>query len=113
MYRRLKNRFDLEMIKDKLQTNGVNKAVTERVSETLGTLDLSYGADRTSTDMGGYVLLFEDRKDYEKSIDKILNFYHVNKEEYEYTETIADNWEETLYLLSSDDSLVLVYPKGA
>lgn len=89
------------------------------MEELIAVLDGAYGSCRGAFDMGGYILFFGDIQTYENHISKIMEFYHLDKDLYEYSKQIegtADStiqWREELYLLSSDDSLVLIYPEAA
>ena len=119
MYQRIKNKLDLEIVKESLKTEKVEDAVLKRIRELVEVLDRddAYGAGRKAYDMGGYVLLFTERETYECYISKLMECYHLEKNLSEYTERISGTedgraWQEELYLLSSDDALVLVYPAG-
>lgn len=114
MYQRIKNKSDLEIMKKSLKAEKVEDAVLKRIEELVEVLDREYGCCRGSSDMGGYVLLFTDRETYENHISKL---YHLSETLPEYTERISGTedgrkWQEELYLLSSDDALVLVCPAG-
>ena len=67
----------------------------------------------------GYILLFTDTETYRRHISKIMEFYHLKKDLFEYSEQIVSmddgvmEWQEELFLLSSEDSLVLIYPKDS
>lgn len=117
MYRRLKNRVDVELMKESILQNGIEEIVVERIEEIIQTLDDFYGAGRTSRDMGGYVLLFKDTESYTKAFPRIVQFYNLKEFEYEYSDNLTEGrkvdkqWWEELYLLSSDDALVLIHPK--
>lgn len=117
MYQRIKNKSDLEIMKKSLKAEKVEDAVLKRIEELVEVLDREYGCCRGSSDMGGYVLLFTDRETYENHISKLLECYHLSETLPEYTERISSTedgrkWQEELYLLSSDDALVLVCPAG-
>ncbi len=119
MYQRIKNRLDVEIIEESLKPEKIDRAVIKRIGELAAILDREYGASRNSSDMGGYILLFTDAETYRKHISRIMEFYHLEKDLFEYSEQIAGiddgivQWQEELYLLSSDDSLVLIYPKDS
>lgn len=118
MYQRIMNRLDAELFSGDLQKKNVDSIVIERMRELSGLLDDRYGVCRGSADMGGYILFFHDSRDYEKCVSDILQFYRLDGELFEYSEQINKNpafgmeWWEELYLLSSDDALVLIHPKG-
>lgn len=117
MYQRIKNKTDLEIMKKSLKAEKLEDAVLKRIEELVEVLDREYGCRRGSSDMGGYVLLFTDRETYENHISKLLECYHLAETLPEYTERISGTedgrkWQEELYLLSSDDALVLVCPAG-
>lgn len=100
-----------------LQSKDVPQMVINRMGEVIKTLDDNYGAERSCFDYGGYILYFPNEQTYQENISDIFSFYHINADDYEYSDTISrikgQEWHETLYLLSSDDGLVLVYPQGA
>lgn len=110
MYYRIKDSLDAKVLTGEMMAadNGMS-AVAERIKKAVSVLDGSYGAYRKSVDMGGYVLYFPNQQTYREHISDILEFYHLNADDYEYSEEIGNGWRETLYLLSSDDSLVLIY----
>lgn len=118
MFLRIKNRLDMELLEEELRKIGLEEIVINRLKEIVDSLDDAYGSYRNAYAMGGYVLLFLDNDIYEKSFDKIMNFYNLDKEMYEYSDCINEkmtgnvSWWEELYLLSSDDSLVLVHPRN-
>ena len=117
MYQRIKNRRDAKVLLNEMITQEKNMEVGERILELVGVLDDAYGTGRTSKDMGGYILYFPDIESYENSIEDIEEFYNIEPEMYEYMERVGENksesiqWIEKLFLLSSDDSLVLIYPQ--
>ena len=117
MYQRIKNRLDAKLLLKEMREQGKNIYVGDRILELAGVLDDSYGAERKSNDMGGYILYFPDIQTYENTIAEIWKFYHIEPTMYEYKEHIGEReflhvqWIEKLFLLSSDDSLVLVYPQ--
>ena len=118
MYQRIKNKLDMEIIKDFLESEQTNQNVVRRMEELTDILDGAYGGSRGAFDMGGYILFFGDIQTYGNHIAKIMAFYHLDGNLAEYSNTIegtaesAIQWREELYLLSSDDSLVLIYPKA-
>ena len=102
MYQRIKNKLDMEIIKDFLESEQTDQNVLRRMEELTDILDGAYGGSRGAFDMGGYILFFGDIQTYEKHISKIMECYHLDRD-----------LAEELYLLSSDDSLVLIYPEAA
>ena len=119
MYQRIKNKLDMEIIKDFLESAQTNQNVVRRMEELTDILDGAYDGSRGAFDMGGYILFFGDIQTYENHISKIMEFYRLDKDLAEYSNTIEGTagstiqWREELYLLSSDDSLVLIYPENA
>ena len=120
---RLKTALDFELFVEEHQ--GIfsqNTGVKKRIAEALKTLDEAYGADSKAHDMGGYVLLFLSEENFNAEIEKILAHHHLNREFAEYSEVIKEQnevnengtlWMEELYLLSSDDSLLMIHPMKA
>lgn len=116
MYQRIMNELDVDILAEELEEKGTDKAVISRLKELVTILDRNYGLCRGTADMGGYILFFEDIQDYQKYFERIISFYHLDRDLHEYAEVITDSkqsvtrWHEKLYLLSSDDSLVFIYP---
>lgn len=114
MYYRIKNRLDVDALTDVICQN-FSECLFERIQEIISVLDNAYGAGRGSSAMGGYLFLFPSCNDFEKLIEKIISFYGLKQDLYEFEETLTNEndlvWKERLYLLSSDDSLVLVFPE--
>ncbi len=119
MYQRIKNRLDAGFLLEEMRIQGKDAFVGERIVELAGVLDDAYGAGRKANDMGGYILYFPDAQTYEDTVVDVWEFYHIEPTMYEYMECIGESasgniqWIEKLFLLSSDDSLVLVYPQEA
>lgn len=115
MYFRLKNKMDVELLVNSMLTDPKYQLLKNRLYEISDILDFNYGEYRGETDMGGYILYFPDKASYKAMIPKLEEFYHIDKDCYEYEDTYSepDNYAfcEDLYLLSSDDALVFVYPK--
>lgn len=117
MYQRIKNRLDAKFLLADMRAQDKNVFVGDRILELAGVLDDAYGGNRKAHDMGGYILYFPDAKTYENTVVDIWEFYNIEPTLYEYMEYIGESefsdiqWVEKLFLLSSDDSLVLVYPQ--
>lgn len=118
MYYRLKNRLDYESLQEDMREDNPLKKVSDRIEEIIDTLDDNYGAHRNSRDMGGYLLLFQSEENYEKLKMQILSFYQLDIKDYEYSETLIEDkeynveWWEELYMLSSDDAIVIMHPRS-
>lgn len=119
MYQRIKNRLDAKFLLEEMRAQGKNVFVGDRILELAGVLDDAYGAERKAHDMGGYILYFPDAQTYEDMVVDVWEFYNIEPTMYEYMEYIGESefndiqWIEKLFLLSSDDSLVLIYPQKA
>lgn len=119
MYQRIKNRLDAKFLLADMRAQDKNVFVGDRILELAGVLDDAYGGNRKAHDMGGYILYFPDTQTYEDTVVDIWEFYNIEPTLYEYMEYIGESessdiqWVEKLFLLSSDDSLVLVYPQEA
>lgn len=116
MYQRLMNKLDVDIWANEVQ-DIVDDDVINRVREQINTLDEAYGNHRGIKDMGGYILFFKDKASYDGCIDEIMSFYKLDRELYEYSDCICGGqagkkkWMEELYMLGSDDALVLIHPK--
>ncbi|SDP73233.1 hypothetical protein [Clostridium gasigenes] len=80
-----------------------SKKIIQEVDEIITLLDKNYGPYRNvDFDLGGYVLILEDKLDVD-DIKKVL----LKGLEPEYTDIIED-YTSSLYLLSSDYSIVVI-----
>lgn len=119
MYYRIKNRLDAKFLLEDMRESEKDVLIAGRIMELAGMIDDAYGAGRKAHDMGGYILYFPDTETYERTIVDIWEFYHIEPRQFEYAEYIGETepsdiqWVEKLFQLSSDDSLVLVYPQIA
>ncbi len=108
MYQRIMNNLDVKNI------SSAPKLIEERMTELTNILSESYGVDRTPIDMGGYILFFPTNEDVMRSMDSVMEYYDLDSKIMEYQdeyEVDKHKWIEELYILTSDDSLVLIYPK--
>lgn len=108
MYQRLMNRLDINNVID------VPSRIKSRMIELSDMLDDAYGVNRLPSDMGGYILLFPTPEDVNESFDSVMKYYNIDPALFEYRDTYSFEkqiWIEELYLLTSEDSLVLIYPK--
>lgn len=117
MYYRIKNSLDAKMLAEEINRDLKEHIVADRIIERIAVLDDAYGKHRPPYAMGGYVLFFTNEKDYNKMIGEISKFYNISLNEYEYSEIIGEKlignteWWEELFMLSSDDALVMIHPK--
>ena len=115
MFLRLKNLNDYDAVLEYLQSQISDVNVLQRMREVLQVLDDNYGAERGSTAMGGYIFWFESNKAYQEYCEKMLSAYGLHINAYEYSDEIGNEkqrtWTEELYLLGSDDSIVVLRPK--
>ena len=70
MYQRIKNKLDMEIIKDFLESEQTNQNVVRRMEELTDILDGAYDGSRGAFDMGGYILFFGDIQTYENPTAK-------------------------------------------
>ena len=91
-----------------LEVNNIPSEVIESIKVTIDVLNENYGVDRdTESDLGGYVVIAENIVDIEiLKQDKLQGLIP------EYTDVIecsgGVNWTSSLFLLSSDFSIVAV-----
>lgn len=113
---RLMNKLDLDGIggnmEDIFQNPAVVASVWGRVQTAVEILDTTYGGQRSATDMGGFVFLATLEQDKKE----ILDFYSLEEKLAEYSDTIIQTgsvtWHEELYLRSSEDAVIIIYPTG-
>ena len=89
----------------------------DKMMEDIEILDTTYGVGRESYSMGGYLLYFPTENDYKASLDTLAQVYHFDPWIYEFDDSIWEEqdtgcvWKRRLYMLSSDDALVMIYPE--
>ena len=91
-----------------LEVNNIPSEVIESIKATIDILNENYGANRDiESDLGGYVVIAENIVDIE-----ILKQEKLQSLIPEYTDIIecseGVNWTSSLFLLSSDFSIVVV-----
>ena len=122
MYYRIMHAFEAKLLLKEMANSGINKNVGYEILEQATILDSNYNrhdkrGGRNRNDFGGYVLFFPDEQSYEAGIVEIWDHYKISPELYEYadyivgTETEHTQWIEKLYLINSDEGLVLIYPQ--
>jgi hypothetical protein len=84
--------------------------VVATIVEIATILDDNYGSTRDIVDLGGYIIVAEDKKDVE-TINKLIDFQYIVPE---YVDLISctnvENYTSTLLLLSSDYSISIIAP---
>ena len=117
MYLRLRNLVDIEACAALFEQSH-RMPLYEAIKEDLTLLDDAYGAERRAFDMGGYVLYFPTMHDFSLSEKKLYQAYNLDSEMYESNDIIWKDeetgiaWRRKLFLRSSDDALVLIYPEA-
>ena len=113
MYYRIKNRFEVDILRIELQSTNVPSIVVDRMCEIMDILDYNYGQSRHPNSYGGYLFFFPTAMEYKNLASVILQNYMIDPELYEFDEALSEsqdmNWRERLYLLSSEDSIVFMY----
>ena len=124
MYYRIKHRFEAKLLLGEMREKGKQVFVGDRILEQASVIDDNYNdsqkcGGRNRWDYGGYVLFFPDEESYERAAVEIWDFYNIDPTMYEYADFVGDSemtetqWIEKLFLLGSDDSLLLIYPRRA
>lgn len=115
MYIRLKNLPDLESLKGSFEEQ--NQIVLyDNIKEDLSILDQAYRIDRSSFSYGGYIILCLNPDGVADDIESLCNTYNLDKELCEFVDDVWFDsncniqWRKQLYLLGSDDSLMIYYP---
>lgn len=117
MFLRIVNRLDIDcmepMIAGAIKPEELKKAVIGRIKKVAGILDESYWKGRMPYDMGGYVFLVTEVQEQEEARKKIIDCYHV-EQKLEYSGILCEGqgvqWHEDLYLVTDDDSIIIIYP---
>ena len=91
-----------------LEVNNIPSEVIESMKVTIAILNESYGANRNiEADLGGYVVIAENIVDIEiLKQDKLQGLVPEYTDVIECSEGV--NWTSSLFLLSSDFSIVVV-----
>lgn len=129
MYYKLVNQKDLNDFKDRVrrkelpEVNDWNEedinailVTLDDLSELLGILDSEYGESRhPEFDLGGFSYVFITIQDYERYQKEIFAKHHMENLESEYEDTLGQGtnieFVREVFLLSSDYSMILVYPR--
>jgi hypothetical protein len=118
-----KNVYFLENLQNFEQWFGGQEQTSEknivfhRIKEILEMLEEAYGTENRQYE-GGKIVFFTDEKAYQQEIDSLLHRQHINPEWNEYSEIIGEQafdgveWWEEMYLVSSENALVIIHPKS-
>ena len=115
MYLRFKNKLDLDGFNMLFEEHG-KKPLYELMMEDIEVLDTAYGVGRPAYSMGGYLLYFPTAEDFETSLTALVDEYRFDPWIDEYDDFLWEDlnmgcaWRKRLYILSSDDVLLMVYP---
>ena len=118
MYLRFKNKLDLEGFSRLFEEHG-KKPLYELMKEDIEVLDAAYGEGRPSYFMGGYLFYFPTENDFETSLDALAEVYRFDPWIDEFDDFLWEEpntgcvWKRRLYILSSDDALLMIYPELA
>lgn len=83
------------------------KELVENVNNVINIIDENYGYNRKLTDDGGYVCIIEDIEEVEHLKLNILKDLVEEFSDVIYQDSI-DKYSSTLYLLSSDYSIIII-----
>lgn len=83
------------------------KEVVENVDNVINTLDENYGYNRKSTDDGGYVCVIENIEEVKYLKVNTLKGLIEEFSDVIYEDSV-DKYSSTLYLLSSDYSIIII-----
>ena len=97
--------------KEMVKIQGLSKAVQSKVKELLEILDSEYGEDRDiDKDLGGFIAIIEEEQDLQ--VLKEDYYLDVVVAEPEWSIEINESWEEHLFVMNSDYSIVVVGTKN-
>lgn len=92
-----------------------NELISKRLEQSVQCMDKSYGSERNlESDLGGFVIiLYGSSWQIEEHCRKIMEYFHLNKTEYEYEDRYFEPERTTtvtfrLYLCSSDYGIEIV-----
>lgn len=79
-------------------------------------LDENYGIERhPETDLGGFSYVLPTLKDYQSNFESLIQKHSIDEQLFEYQEIVSSGktveFVQAVYQLSSDYSIILIYPK--
>ena len=89
------------------KAEGLTTEVAESVKETLDILDVAYGQDRTEANLGGYVLVVENKEDLD-ALTYIFNDLIENVIP-EMADAVSGGYYKATYLLNPDFAVAVVF----
>lgn len=116
MYLRVRDSFDVDMLREEY-SGRVDDEIIGIVDDRIKRLEDAYGAGQPDqTGYGGYLLFFPTPQDCMITYPKVLSHYGLDDDLNEYDDIIDtassnQRWHEKLFLMGSDDALILVYPE--
>lgn len=93
----------------------IPEEVIKDIHRVVDILDTYYGSDRNvDIDDGGFLFLATEYMDAGRCFKELLNQYHIKAEDAELDDTLCIRdgviWKSTLYLVSNDYGITLIYP---
>lgn len=123
MYYKIVNRFDVDCLEDSISQNRlmidvqaeIKEKVTRAIRDTIAILDEYYGETRLpERDLGGFLIFLPTVQDTQIFYDKILKHFNLDIIYAEIDDEIVASdkimFRLQIFNLSSDYSLVIVYP---
>lgn len=114
MYYKVSNMFDYLMLYAMFK-NKLPQITLETVLEKIKILEDAYGKLKDFKDYGSCVMFFPTEKSFDNVYEQFLNHYHVDDDLAEYEDELVEEdgvvWKEKLFILGSENGVVLVYPE--
>ncbi len=105
----------MQEIRDTCSEYDLPEAVQEQIVSVVNTLDRYYGTDRDMESDGGFIALLvnSDTDNIEHEYDGILQTYHAEKEECEFSDILYKDengeYRSDLYIVSSDFGITMIW----
>lgn len=105
----------MEALPQELRVFDRNELIRRRLEQSVQCMEESYGSERNlESDLGGFtIILYGSSWEIEEHCRKIMDYYHLDKTEYEYEDRYLEPERTTtvtfrLYLCSSDYGIEIV-----
>jgi hypothetical protein len=111
---KLTDMLDLGLLKER-GSKSVPQNVIDSITERFAILEDAFQTKYLRNDYGytSFYIITEQESDRESIVDEILNFFHLEKAMYEYSDIVGEKasntqpYRETMWLLGNDTSVVV------
>lgn len=115
MILKLSDTYDLELLKRQWKEK-IPEIVINTISERVQMMEEAFGTPylKNGSEFVSIIIITEETQNPEQEVDNIMEYYHLNKELYEYSEIVGEeikkgqtNYSETMWIQGNDTPILI------